>query len=114
MSDRWIGAEEFTARVEEVHDKLSQRWENVHSCDVVHGFFYCCDEEDHKGYVGHMRVRVCDGCGDDLYPTASVCNDFHCTECEMWYSGIDGNELRPPNEWGQETGESFNNEGRIA
>ena len=113
MSDEWISVEAFTNKVEEVHNKLSQRWENVHACDVVHGFFYCCDDEDHKGYAGHMRVRVCDGCGDDLYPTASVCNDFHCTECEIWYSGIDGNELRPPNEWGEETGESFNNKGEI-
>ena len=39
MSDKWMEAEAFTDRVEEIYDKLSQRWENVHPCDVVHGFF---------------------------------------------------------------------------
>ena len=113
MKYKWMPAEAFTNRVEEVDTELRKRWENVHPCDVVHGFFYCCDNEDHKGYAGHMRVRVCDGCGDDLYPTESIARDFHCRECEMWYSGIDGNMLKPPSMWGEETGESFDDEGRL-
>ena len=113
MKDKWMPAEAFTNRVEEVDTELRKRWENVHPCDVVHGFFYCCDNEDHKGYAGHMRVRVCDGCGDDLYPTESIARDFHCRECEMWYSGIDGNMLKPPSMWGEGTGESFDDKGRL-
>jgi hypothetical protein len=113
MSDKWMSADAFTDRVEEVHNKLLQRWENVHPCDVEHGFFYCCDDEDHKGHIRHMRVRVCDGCGDDLYPTGSVCEDFHCTDCEFWYSGVGGGHLKPPSMWGYDTGESFNDEGEL-
>tara|TARA_R100001198_G_C5058727_1_gene110944 strand:- start:99 stop:380 length:282 start_codon:yes stop_codon:yes gene_type:complete len=87
MSDKWIDAETFSNRVEEVYDKLLQRWDNVHDCDVVHGFFYCCDDEDHKGYRSDMRIRVCDGCGDDLYPNSLESNRFfHCNECEFTYN----------------------------
>lgn len=80
MSDKWMSAEDFTDRVEEIYDKLSERWENVHLCDVNHGFFYCCDHGDR-----HMRIRVCDGCGDDLYPIGLTPKGFNCYECDFKY-----------------------------
>ena len=41
MEDKWIKAEAFNKRVDEVEAVLKTRWEHVHLCDVVHGFFYC-------------------------------------------------------------------------
>ena len=109
----YIKADEFLERVNSVESALLKRWDYVSRCEIVNGFFYCYDEEDHEKYRPHMKVRVCDGCGDDLYPTGSIATDFHCTECEMWYSGIDGNILKPPSMWGEGTGESFDDEGRL-
>ena len=86
MSDKWMSADAFTDRVEEIYDKLSQRWENVHPCDVEHGFFYCCDDVDHKGYMPDTRVRVCDGCGDDLYLYNRIPLKFRCFECNFKYN----------------------------
>ena len=85
MNDKWMSADAFTDRVEEIHDKLLQRWEHVHPCDVNHGFFYCCDDADHKEYMPHTRVRVCDGCGDDLYPIGLTPKGFNCYECDFKY-----------------------------
>jgi len=86
MSDKWMDAEAFTDRVEEVYDKLSERWDNVHSCDVNHGFFYCCDEEEHDGYRPDTRVRVCDGCGDELTLVNRIPLRFRCYECNFKYA----------------------------
>ena len=113
---KWIEAEVFNRKVDEAEASLNKRWDEVHSDDMETGFFHCLDRDDpdDERYVGRtMKVRVCDGCGDDLYPTASVCSDFHCTECEFWYSGISGGHLKPPSMWGDDTGESFNDEGEI-
>ena len=116
MSDKWIQAEAFNRIVDKVEAKLNKRWDEVHSDDMETGFFHCLDRDDpdDERYVGRtMKVRVCDGCGDDLYPTASVCSDFHCTECGFWYSGINGGHLKPPSMWGNDTGESFDDEGKL-
>ena len=116
MSDKWIQAEDFNKRVDEVEAELNKRWDEVHSDDIETGFFHCLDKDDpdDERYIGRtMKVRVCDGCGDDLYPTASVCSDFHCSKCEFWYSGISGGHLKPPSMWGGDTGESFNDEGEL-
>jgi len=72
-------------RIEEVEAVLNERWEHVHPCDINHGFFYCCGEEDHKGYRPDTTVRVCDCCGDDLYFGSAVKYGFHCIECEIKY-----------------------------
>jgi hypothetical protein len=111
----YIKADEFLERVNSVESALLKRWDYVSRCEIVNGFFYCYDEEDHEKYRPHMKVRVCDGCGDDLYPIKDAGgNDiFHCTECEIWYSGMDGNDLNFPKHWGRETGESFDDEGRL-
>ena len=108
---KYITTEELDKRINEVHKDLETRWDDVHADDMSPGFFHCFDEENNE-YMG-LKVRVCDGCGEELYPTGSVCADFHCTECELWYSGIDGGHLKPPSMWGEDTGESFNNKGEI-
>tara|TARA_R100000700_G_scaffold26540_1_gene33353 strand:- start:195 stop:539 length:345 start_codon:yes stop_codon:yes gene_type:complete len=112
MSDNWISAKDFNKKVEEIEADLNKRWDDVYHCQLVQGFFQCSNEEDHTGYASYIKVRVCDGCGDELHPTDSVCADFCCYECEMWYSGISGDTLRPPSEWGYDTGESFDDGGR--
>ena len=84
--DKWMPGEAFWKRVDEVEAVLNKRWEHVHPCDVNHGFFYCCGEKDTKGYRPESTVRVCDGCGDDLYFGNAVKYGFHCTECELKYT----------------------------
>ena len=113
---KWIEADAFNRKVDEAEAKLNKRWDEVHKDDMETGFFHCLDRDDpdDERYIGRtMKVRVCDGCGDDLYPTGSVCADFHCTECGFWYSGISGGHLKPPSMWGDGTGESFNDEGEV-
>ena len=113
---KWIEADAFNRKVDEAEAKLNKRWDEVHKDDMETGFFHCLDRDDpdDERYIGRtMKVRVCDGCGDDLYPTGSVCEDFHCSECEFWYSGISGGHLKPPSMWGNDTGESFDDEGKL-
>ena len=73
MSDKWMSAEDFTDRVEEIYDKLSGRWENVHPCDVNHGFFYCCDDADHKEYMPHTCLVSTSDAADHTLPLDSCC-----------------------------------------
>ena len=80
MSDKWMSADAFTDRVEEVHNKLSERWENVHPWDVEHGLFYCCDHGER-----HVRIRVCDGWGGDLYAMGCTPKGSNCYECKFKY-----------------------------
>jgi hypothetical protein len=115
---KYITAEELDERINEVHKDLETRWDDVHADDMSPGFFHCFEKTESGwgegyDYISNLKIRVCDGCGEELYPTGSVCADFHCTECELWYSGIDGGHLKPPSMWGEDTGESFNNKGEI-
>ena len=116
MNKEYISGKEFDKQTKKIMKELKKRWDEVHQDDIEPGFFHCLDTDDpdDERYVcTTMKVRVCDGCGDDLYPTGSVCSDFHCRECEFWYSGISGGHLKPPSMWGEDTGESFNDEGKL-
>ena len=109
---KYITAEQLDERISEIRRDLETRWDDVHADDIEPGFFHCFDEEDNE-YRSSLKIRGCDGCGEELHPTGSVVNDFHCTECELWYSGIDGGHLKPPSMWGEDTGESFDDGGRL-
>tara|TARA_R100001594_G_scaffold16665_1_gene34308 strand:- start:361 stop:657 length:297 start_codon:yes stop_codon:yes gene_type:complete len=82
----YIKADEFLERVNSVESVLLKRWDYVSRCEIEEGFFYCCDEEDHKGYRPDTRIRVCDGCGDELPLIFKNNTLFHCTECEFQYT----------------------------
>ena len=58
---------------------------------------------------GLNRIMKC-VCGEHLEVYSS--GDVNCPKCDRWFNFV-GQELRPPCEWGEETGERFDDFGNY-